>query len=132
MNVALIDLLRRLPSDPLVVVDLYRELFAGHFWILAQRPAEDLATMQFLTYPAGDGIRELPIFTSADRSLLAQLKREVPDAEARDFDGAILWPRIVEVLESEKTFAAVDAAETHGIRLSKAMILGLINLHAPK
>jgi hypothetical protein len=132
MNHALIELLRRLPSEPHVVVDLYRELFSGHFWILAQRPVLDFATLQFLTYPAGEGIRELPLFTSADRRLLIQLAHDVPEAEVQKFDGAKLWPRIIDVLESEKTFVAIDATEIHGIRLTKAMILGIVNLYGVK
>ncbi|QYM78600.1 SseB family protein [Horticoccus luteus] len=130
MNRGLVDLLKQLPDDVTVVVELYRALFSGRFWVLAQHTDHFHAT-QFLTYPAADGARELPVFTSADRELLVDLHRQVSAAEVREVDGRTLWPRLIDVLDSD-TFVAVDAAEKHGIRLSKAMIMGFVKLHGER
>lgn len=131
MNEKLIDTLLRLPSDPTVVVDLYAQLFEGHFWVLADS-AEKIEAVQFLTYPTTDSARELPIFTHTDRRVLADLKRQVPAAHVQEVEGAQFWLRTLMLLEADSFFVAVDPGEEHGIRLTKEMILGMISLHSAK
>src|SRR4051794_12645006 len=61
---ALLDTLKALPTDPSRVIDLYSQLYAASFITLVQAGTEArLSTALFLTYPAQDNIRELPLFT---------------------------------------------------------------------
>jgi hypothetical protein len=131
MNEKLIDTLSRLPSDPTVVVELYGQLFDARFWVLGQ-PTVNADAMQFLTYPTADEARELPAFTLDSRSVLADLSRQVPAAQIEEVEGPRFWSRILQLLESESFFVAVDPGEKHGIRLTREMILGMVGLHAAK
>ena len=132
MNEKLLDTLHRIPSDPAAVVDLYRRLFESRFFVLTQRPAGKIEQMQFLTYPTEDGSRELPVFTARKREVLTGLSGQVAEAEVQEVKGPKLWARVLQLLETDDCFVAVDPGEKHGIRLTKQMILGMVNLHATK
>lgn len=127
MNEQLLDTLRGFRTDLGLVVGLYRQLFEGRFWVLAQRPAERLETMLFLTYPTQDGIRELPVFTARDRSLLLQFTADLPDCVSIDVEGARLWPRLLEIVRTRECEAAVDPGEDYAIRVTREMILGMVS-----
>jgi hypothetical protein len=127
MNEQLLETLRGFRQDLGLVVVLYQQLFEGRFWVLAQRPAEQLETMLFLNYPAQGGVRELPVFTARDRGLLTKFTAEVPDCMMVEIEGARLWPRLLDIVRTRELEAAVDPGEQYGIRLTREMILGMIS-----
>ena len=106
-------------------MDLYSQLYAGSFAVPVQAGSEtDIATAMFLIYPTRDEIRELPIFTS-DNYVLNNLPN---DAVFITVMGSVLWPRLLDVVRSAgKCSVAVDPGQSHGIRLSDSMILGMIS-----
>ena len=125
MNKALIETLQALPTDSSRVVDLYSQLYGGSYLVPVQAGSEtSLETALFLIYPTPDGIRELPIFTSRDYVL-----NNLPDnALFTTVRGADLWPRLLDVVKSTGNCeVAVDPGQSHGIRLSVSMILGMIS-----
>ena len=118
----LLDTLRALKSDPGRAVELYQQLYGESFFALVQAGSEaNLQSHLFLNYPTADGLRELPLFT----------KREFvfPDMPAEAFlvkiNGPLLWPRLLDIVETRKIEAAVDPGQAHGIRLTREMILGM-------
>ena len=127
VNAELVWLLKAFRADPPLVVQLYESLFFGRFWILAERAAS-ISELSFLTYPSAEGVRELPVFTAADRSTLATLAAE-SGAAAVEVDGISLWPRMLEIVKTGDTEVAVDPGEGHGIRLDLQMILTMVRVH---
>ena len=126
MNEQLIETLERLPSEPAVVIDLYAQLYSGCFWVLVQDQAAQIDELSFLTYPSGDGARELPVFTSPERRLVGGLREQGSDAQLLRIDGPALWRRLLELAASGVCEPAVDPGEAHGIRLTREMILGMV------
>ena len=127
INAELVRLLRAFRSDPPLVIQLYEKLFFGRFWMLAQEPAA-ISQMAFLTYPTADGIRELPVFTAPDRATLARLVAE-SGAKPVEVEGISLWPRLLDIVKTGETEAAVDAGENYSIRLNLQMILTMVRVH---
>jgi hypothetical protein len=127
VNVELVRLLRAFRSDPPLVVQLYEKLFFGRFWVLAQQPA-DISQVGFLSYATRDGICELPVFTAPDRATLTRLATE-SGASSVEVDGISLWPRLLEIVKTGETEAAVDAGESYAIRLNLQMILTMVRVH---
>jgi type III secretion system (T3SS) SseB-like protein len=129
MNEDLLETLRALRSDPTRAVVLYEQLFRGRYWVLAQKPAEKLENMFFLTYPTRNEKRELPTFTAGNRELLSKLISQATDAVVVEIEGSRMWPRMYDVVKEGNCFVAVDPGEQYGIRLTKEMILGMINMY---
>ncbi|HEY2711219.1 MAG TPA: hypothetical protein VGI60_01795 [Chthoniobacterales bacterium] len=126
-NAELLRLLKAFRADPPLVVQLYEALFFGRFWVLAQEPA-DISRMAFLTYPTKGSVRELPIFTAPDRPALTELAAE-SGAASLEIDGISLWPRLLEIVKTGETEAAVDAGESYAIRVNWQMILMMLRIH---
>ena len=126
-NAELLRLLKAFRSDPPLVVQLYQELFFARLWVLAEG-ATDVSQMAFLTYPTPDGIRELPIFTAPDRPTLTRLAAESGAASVQ-VDGISLWSRLLEIVKTGETEAAVDAGESYAIRVNLQMILTMVRVH---
>jgi hypothetical protein len=126
-NAELLRLLKAFRADPPLVVQLYESLLFGRFWVLAQQPT-DISRMLFLTYPSAGGVRELPVFTAADRLLLTKLATE-SGAISIEVDGISLWPRLLEIVKTGETEAAVDAGESYAIRINSQMILMMLRVH---
>ena len=127
MAATLLQSLTALPSDPRQVLDLYSQLYAASFLVPVQTGSEaDLLTARFLTYATNDGVRELPIFT-AERFLLKDL---VADAVFAHAAGDLLWPRMLDIVVDDECQVAVDPLQSHSIRLTRAMILGMVAEYA--
>jgi hypothetical protein len=126
MNADLVRTLKALPTEPARVVDLYPQLYAGTFVAPVQAGSEgDLGTAAFWIYPSTDGARELPIFTSR-----GSLLENVPaDTVLVTVKGEALWPRLLELVRAEQCEVAVDPGQSHGIRMSKEVILGMISAY---
>ena len=125
VNADLLRILKALPTDPVRVVDLYPQLYAGTFVVPVQVGSEaDLETAQFMIYPCTDGTLEVPVFTSTDY-VFASLPTETLHLSAR---GHALWPRLLDLLRSEES----DPGQSHGIRLRKEMIFGMIRAYGPR
>jgi len=126
MNKSLIKTLCDFRNDVTLVIGLYQQLFNSRFCVLAKKPAEDLQTMLFLTYPTKDGIRELPVFTEPHRDLLLNLSTELLDAITIEIDGKDLWPKMLDIVKTDECEVAIDPGEHYGIRLTQEMILGMV------
>ena len=122
-----VQLLRGLRDDPATVPQLYEALFFARLWVLAQEAAP-IESVGFLTYKARDGIVELPVFTSPERSGLRELASQ-SGAKPLEFDGLTLWPRLFEVVKPGQSQVAVDVGEPHGIRFRSDMILTMLREH---
>lgn len=72
-------------------------------------------------------MRELPAFTNQDRKLLAELASQLADVEILQVDGKRLWTRMLDIVKTSVYEVAIDPGESHGIRLTKEMILGMVN-----
>jgi hypothetical protein len=127
LNAELLRLLKAFRADPSLVIRLYENLFFGRFWVLVQQLA-DISQMAFLSYPTADGMRELPLFTAPDRPTLLRLVTESA-ASPVEIDGISLWPRLVEIVKTGETEAAVDPGESYAIRLNLQMILTMIRVY---
>lgn len=132
MNEDLLGTLRRLRADPSLAVGLSRLLFEARFWILVEDPSEDIGAMAFLTYPTEGGVRELPAFTSASRTLLRQLRDSCEGAASVEVRGEDLWPRMLDIIRTGDCEVAVDPGEEHGVRITREMILGMVNMYGRK
>ncbi|MFO0828315.1 MAG: SseB family protein [Phycisphaerales bacterium] len=120
-NVALLDTLQALRADPSRVLQLYEQLFHANLFGVTQVGAA-LESANFLTYPTADGVGALPLFTQ---------RRFIPsglpaDALVTLAPGAVLWRRLLEVICDDGCVAAIDPGQPHGIRLTRAMILGMV------
>ena len=126
-NAELLRLLRRLRADPTLTVPLHECLFSAQLWALIEAPAP-ITDMSFLSYPARDGLRELPVFTAEDRPLLRQLAAE-SSALPTEVAGPAFWPRMLDVAKTGECEVAVDPGEAHGIRVSLQMALGMVQMY---
>ncbi|MFN8350621.1 MAG: hypothetical protein U0U25_04065 [Flavobacteriales bacterium] len=84
--------------------------------------------MVFLTYDTIDGVRELPVFTE-EEFILRDLSDE---AEHVLINGVELWSRLSDVVETGKCEVGVDAGQSHGIRLNKEMLIGMLAMYGAK
>jgi hypothetical protein len=121
-NTQLIATLRALKTDSTQVIALYEQLFTGEFITLVANPDQPVPDLTFLTYPAHDGVQELPLFTAPDRPVISELRRRAPAAALKTIVGGQLWPRLLELVRPECQ-AAIDPGDPHGIRLSREMIV---------
>jgi hypothetical protein len=126
-NAELLRLLQGLRADPTLTVPLHECLFSAQLWALAEAPAP-ITEMSFLSYPARDGLRELPVFTAEDRPLLRQLAAE-SSALPTEVAGPSFWPRMLAVAKTVECEVAVDPCEAHGIRVSLQMALGMVRMY---
>jgi hypothetical protein len=129
MNSNLVRTLKALQEDPARVVELYPQLYAGTFLVPVQVGSEDdIETAQFMIYPCTDGPLEVPVFTSTDY-VFENLPAAAVLVTAR---GKALWPQLLELLRSEdlrECGVAVDPGQSHGFRLRKETILGMIRAY---
>jgi hypothetical protein len=88
--------------------------------------------MAFLTYPAEDRVRELPAFTSANRTLLSQLQHNCDGVACLEVRGEDMWPRMLDIIQTGHCEVAVDPGEQHGVRITREMILGMVNTYGRK
>lgn len=126
-NAELLRLLRGLRVDPTLTVALHECLFTAQLWALIEAPAP-ITHMSFLTYPARDGLRELPVFTAEDRPLLRQLARD-SGASPSSVSGESFWQRTLDLTKSGECLVAVDPGEVHGIRVTFQMALGMVQMY---
>ena len=127
-NAELLRLLRGLRADPTLTIPLHECLFSARFWALVEAPAA-IADMAFLSYPAHDGVRELPVFTAEDRPLLRQLAAE-SGALPTEVSGTVFWPKMLEVAKTGDCEVAVDPGEAHGIRVTLQMAIGIVQMYS--
>lgn len=120
------QLLTRLRRDPTAVIELYPALLKISYWVLISPHSSDsLAEAQFLTYPCPDRIFELPAFTAADNPILIRLKRDT-GAEVICFAAIPFLERMKDIVETGKTELAINPGTEHGIRINRAILLGLL------
>jgi len=98
VNDELLTTLKGLKHDPTLAVALYRKLFSARFWAIIQKPFQALESSNFLTYPAGEEMRELPIFTHPKRHLLMDISSQIEDSVVIDVHGRSLWPRMLDIV----------------------------------
>lgn len=123
MPETLIEILKGLQSDPTLAIALYKELFENSFFALVRRDTEDsIETMEFVIYPTEDNLRELPLFTHENFIFRSYPKDAV---KVRVF-GEALWGKLLTIVETGICEAAINPGQTHGIRLTREMILGMI------
>ena len=123
----LFETLRRLPAEPAQAVDLYGQLYRGEFYVFVRTGTDHtVEAMEFLTYDCRDQVRELPIFTTTAFAL----NLDAPAAVLIKLAGPVLWPRLLDIIETRACEAAVDPLQPHGIRLNREMILGMVNSSA--
>src|SRR5947208_2075606 len=126
MNDDLVANLQALRRDPAVVVNLYKQLFNARLVALVTDPTVPLKSLSFLTYPTPDGIRELPVFTSGERTILSRLEAD-GGARRVELDGTGFWLRMLDVVRTGECEVAVDAGEEYGIRITREILLGMVN-----
>jgi SseB protein N-terminal domain len=129
VNDDLVESLIILKRDPTIVVRLYEQVFRGRFFALVADPAAPISSIAFLSYPSANGIRCIPLFTSVSRRLLSELKTEAGNPRAVEFDGPLLWSRMLEIIRTGGCEVELDPGESHGIRLTKEMILGMVSTY---
>jgi hypothetical protein len=129
MNDALIETLKGMKKDPALAVILCEQLFRGRFWAIAQKSTDDLGNLAFLTYPSGGNVRELPVFSDPKRHLLTELSSELGDSMIIEVEGKNLWPRMLDTVKTGECEIAVDPGEEHGVRLTREMVLGMVNTY---
>jgi hypothetical protein len=91
--------------------------------------AKELKSVEFLTYPSGGNIRELPIFTSEKYPLFDQLKSQ-SGAEVMPVAGLLLFKRMREIIEDGKLELAINPGWEHGIRVNRSILLSVIAVAA--
>lgn len=128
MNDDLLATLRGLRHDPTLAARLYPHLFAASYWAVVQKPGGPVADLRFLTSPTPAGVRELPVFTTPDRGELIRLCAAVPAAMPVEIAGENLWPRVLELVKTGECAVAVDPGEPHTIRVTRDMVLGMVNM----
>ena len=126
LNPQLIETLKGLPKDPALTADLYPQLFQAHFLTLVQNPHAAIEELLFLTYPAKDGIRELPVFTASKHKMLRRLISQASDVSLYPIEGKQLWPRLLGIVKAGDCQVAVDPGEPHTIRLTYQAILDMV------
>lgn len=123
MTTSLIDTLNGLRADPTLVIQLYSQLFEEAYYALVCPGTEkDLDKMEFLTYETQDKIIELPLFTS-EQFIIDTLTQDAVVIQVR---GQLFWKRLLDIIETGKCEVAINPLQTHSIRLTKEMILGMI------
>jgi type III secretion system (T3SS) SseB-like protein len=125
MNEELAKSLEALRRDPAVVVTLYRQLFDAILIALVADANVSLREIAFLTYPTGDGIAEVPVFTNHERPLLRQLEKE-NGATRLEISGSELWPKLLDFVQSGECEIAVDPGEHHSIAINRELLLGIV------
>jgi hypothetical protein len=126
MQDELVKTLQGLRSDPSLVVALYEQLAKADFLAFVRKGTEgNVASMEFLTYPSSGGVHELPLFTQQN----FVLSLEVQGAVLAIVHGHLLWPRLLDIVKTKECEAAVDPGQNHGIRLTREMVLGMVNTH---
>ncbi|MGB9074810.1 MAG: hypothetical protein WCC22_19390 [Terriglobales bacterium] len=130
MNNALIETLKGLKRNPALAVILYKQLFMGRFWAIAQKSTDNLENIRFLTYPSANNVRELPVFIDPKRHLLTEMSSQLGDSMIIEVEGKSLWPRMLDIAKTGECEIAVDPGEEHGIRLTREMILGMVSTYA--
>jgi hypothetical protein len=109
-----------------VLRSVYEKLHSASFWVLVRPGSEQrLSSMEFLTYDTVDQERELPIFTSPE-VILSSISS---GAIAALIAGPELWTRLLEVVGDGGPEIAVNPGQSHGIRLTKSMMLGMIAMY---
>jgi hypothetical protein len=120
----LVDTLQNIRADPSRVATLYEQLAQAQFLSLVRAGTQnDLALMQFLTYPTPDKVSELPLFTRKE----FVLPLDVPEAVPVVIPGNALWLRLLDIIKTGVCEVAVDPGQPHGIRLTREMVLGMVN-----
>jgi hypothetical protein len=124
LNDQLVSTLIAMRTDVSVVARLYELLYKAIFVAIVESGTEEtLDTMSFLICDIYDGTRELPLFTSKD--IAAEFPR-IGESTLVDIPGSRLWPRLLDVLPDDSCQASVDPTREYGIRLTRAMVLGMI------
>jgi len=126
LNETLVQTLRELREDPAVVVRLYEQIYRATFWGLVADPTARLEEMAFLSYPSDTTMHEMPVFTAPERPLLRELAMRAETATVICIEGPLLWRRMLDLVRTGKCEAAIDPADEHGIRLTREMILGMV------
>jgi hypothetical protein len=129
MTTTLLDTLNGLKSDPTLFLKLYRQLFESKFYALVRKGTEDILNKaEFLTYITEDNLRELPLFIS-DKFIIDDLSTEAIPIQV---GGQLLWSRLLDIVETGKCEIAINPGQSHGIRLTKEIILGMIENYGKK
>ena len=127
MNNSLIETLKGLKADSTLVINLYKQLYFTTYFALVRGGTEEYwSSIEFLTYDTVDGIRELPLFTNMS-FILDNLDSS---ALIVQIGGQDLWIKLNEIVETGSCQIAIDPGQTHGIRLTKEIILGMINSYS--
>ncbi|MEJ7911612.1 MAG: SseB family protein [Chitinophagaceae bacterium] len=122
MPETLIKILKGLQSDPTLAIGPYKEIFENSFFALVRKDTENsFETMEFVTYATEDNLTELPLFTHENFIFNSYPKDAV---EVRVL-GEQLWGKLLTIVETGKCEAAINPGQTHGIRLTREMILGM-------
>lgn len=126
MQHSLIEILIELKTNPSVVVELYEKIFCSKFLAIVRKETEDnLNVTEFSSYETRDGIFEIPLFTE-NKFIFENF---ADDAIVAEFGGLALWKRLLEILENKNIQIAINPGQSHGIRLTKEMILGMVNVY---
>ena len=127
MNELLITTLKELVTDKAVVVKLYERLFNGEFFTVVNPDTGlKIEMLEFLSYPTVDNATEIPIYTREEYIF----GFDNYDISIINIPANILWPRLLDVIDSSQCQIAVDPGQAHGIRVTKTMILGMISTYA--
>jgi SseB protein N-terminal domain len=121
---ALLETLGAIRKEPARGIELYRQLHDASLIAIVQRGSESsVASMLFLTYETKDGVQELPLFTRQDYVL----PKLLDDSVQVTLEGPVLWPRLLDIVQTGRCEAAVDLGQAHGIRLTREMVLGMVS-----
>jgi|SRR2546430_7776517 hypothetical protein len=124
------QLLAKLKIDPTTIVELYPALSKENYLVFVRAGStKELKSVEFLTYPSGGNIRELPIFTSEKYPLFDQLKSQ-SGAEVMPVAGLLLFKRMREIIEDGKLELAINPGWEHGIRVNRSILLSVIAVAA--
>jgi hypothetical protein len=124
MTDRLLEILSGLPENPSLVIELYEEVFKSSFFTFVRKGTEERwNTIEFLTYDTKDHVRELPLFTQEQFVLLDQ----PADSHLVEIGGQELWEKLLTIIETGRCEVAIDPIQTHGIRLTKEMIQGMLS-----
>ncbi len=121
------QILIKLENDPTYFNRLYEALYFSDFITLVKPGTQnEIYLTEFLTYPTLDGIQELPLFTEDD-FILNFSSIQILILKVK---GIELWPRLLNIIETEKYEVAINPGKSHGIRLNNSMILGMISMYS--
>ena len=123
---SLTEILIELKTNPIVVLKLYEKLFGANLFAIIRKGTEtNLNICEFSSYETPDEIYEIPLFT--ENKFLFESFSE--DAIVIEFCGLLLWQRLIQILENKNIRIAINPGQTHGIRLTKEMVLGMVNVY---